>query len=141
MAKVQSLRKSEDGFTLLELIVVVALLSVLAGMAVPLYGNVAKSAERNLRVSAASTAATEIAVSILSGGTAAAKVKELNDRGATKFVYSVVPPADSGYTEADLATLGANTTSDRVFVVVRKIGDSTNWTIGGNLVPRKDSFK
>lgn len=60
----------EKGFSLIELIVVVAILGILVAIAIPVFNGLQERATRNSAESAAANAATQVASQIASGETA-----------------------------------------------------------------------
>ena len=63
-------RSSDEGFSLIELIVVVAVLGILVAIAIPVFGNVQDSARKNAIESIAANGATQVASKIVSATTA-----------------------------------------------------------------------
>jgi len=62
--------ESEKGFSLIELIVVVAILGILVAIAIPVFNGLQDKAKENSAAAAASNAATQVASEIAADGTA-----------------------------------------------------------------------
>lgn len=66
------LRKDSRGFTLVELMMVIVVLGILAGVAIPMVGNIRANAEKNKVASLVDTAVTAITLNATETGTAPA---------------------------------------------------------------------
>lgn len=67
--------KSNGGFTLVELIVVIAILAILAGIAVPSYGNYVTKAKEQAAVVEANAIKTAVVAAYAEEGAGATKIK------------------------------------------------------------------
>jgi prepilin-type N-terminal cleavage/methylation domain-containing protein len=99
-------RHSEKGFSLVELVVVVAILGVLVVVAIPVFGAVQSNARGNTLTTAAHNAASSVASAISQGAARAdltstspsAKhnvVKKMNDASVGQIVYTLAPTTAS----------------------------------------------
>ncbi len=68
-------RSSDEGFSLIELIVVVAILGILVAIAVPVFGGLQDTAKKNAVESIAANAATQVASNLAQGLAANANVE------------------------------------------------------------------
>lgn len=87
----KNLRKKKKGFTLIELIIVIAIIAILAAVAIPKFGSVRRSAEDKAMLANAKTIANAAAVLVEEGKlkttTKAEKVDEDSEVG--KYLQSI----------------------------------------------------
>lgn len=79
----------DEGFSLIELIVVVVILGVLAAIAIPIFLNLQGQAEQSAQDSVAANAATQVASNLAQPGTAADANLESLEQG--KYDITVTP--------------------------------------------------
>lgn len=88
--KTLELKPGQEGFSLIELVVVVAVLGVLSAIAIPQFTNISQKARANAAANTVATMAKECAVKMTDGG------------------GTIVIPSLQGYTRASSPTTGPN---------------------------------
>lgn len=71
-ARAARLENRESGFSMIELIVVIAIIGILIAVAIPVYGNIQQTAKDNQLKNAAAAGANVAAATLAQGGDAAA---------------------------------------------------------------------
>lgn len=89
-------RSSDEGFSLIELIVVVAILGILVAIAIPVFGNIQETARINALEAAAANGATAVAAAVADNDTAttaAAAITAINTGGDITLSLATTPAA------------------------------------------------
>jgi type IV pilus assembly protein PilA len=142
-------RNGEKGFSLVELIVVVAILGILVVIAIPVFGAIQQTARENTVKTAAANAATSVAAAIAAAdttNTVTNVITKLNGQGddveytvaanAAKTTPGVVPTGYTGKVATALDNPGFttgtvyNTTVDNVYIYA--VDKQGNWASAGS---------
>jgi type IV pilus assembly protein PilA len=101
------LKKMQQGFTLIELMIVVAIIGILAAIAIPAYQDYTIRAKVTEGLNLADSAKTAVAESFQSGGTTGLKAAAASWNSAftpTKYVSNIVVTTGTGVITVDYAT-------------------------------------
>ena len=118
-------RNLQKGFTLIELMIVVAIIGILAAVALPAYQDYTKRAKISELILAASSCRTSVTESYASGNSFAANnwgCENTATAGASKYVKSIETTADGA-----------------IIVKAQNVGDTTIDGQGVTLIPYHDN--
>lgn len=132
------MRKVQQGFTLIELMIVVAIIGILAAVALPAYQDYTRKARTSEVVLAASSARTCVSEIVQSSG-GFNNVDSCDDNFVpTQFVGNLVVAADGTITATGRGINAANEPEITLTPTVNANGDIEGWVCAGtplNLMP------
>jgi type IV pilus assembly protein PilA len=125
----------QQGFTLIELMIVVAIIGILAAVALPAYNNYTTRAKVSEVVLAASSGRTAIAEYVAATNNATIPVNMVENT-ATQYVTSV-GNSNAGVITATAANINAAVNGSTITLtptIVASDGVITSWACAGNIV-------
>jgi type IV pilus assembly protein PilA len=111
------MKKAQQGFTLIELMIVVAIIGILAAVAIPAYQDYTVKAKVQEAVSLASPAMTAMGVSCSEGSLASATNATLGLATAASI---------SGQYTTSVTAAGSSATAGTITIVMKAIGSAVN---------------
>jgi len=140
MQKIQ-MKKGQQGFTLIELMIVVAIIGILAAVAIPAYQDYTTRAQVSEGLSIASAARTAVAEHVQSVGTWPADNAAAGLAGATDYETDVINSVTvaSGVITVDYKAVGGVTSGQDLVISPVTSAGALQWTCGatGTSVPSK----
>ena len=140
-------RSMQKGFTLIELMIVVAIIGILAAVALPAYQDYTKRAKMSEAVLAASACRTSITESYQTNNSASLPTAgnwgcEVSGSGATKYVQ-LVSTNNMGSVQVTVQGTGDSTIDTKTMIltpIVTTVGTATTltgWLCGPGTIPTK----
>lgn len=117
-------RSSDEGFSLIELIVVVAILGILVAIAIPVFGNIQETARINALEAAAANGATAVAAAVADNDTttdATGAITKINTGGDITLSLAAKPAAAAAPTTVDQVCVVASPSAAWASTNVKKV--------------------
>jgi type IV pilus assembly protein PilA len=133
-AKERFMKKIQQGFTLIELMIVVAIIGILAAVALPAYQDYTKKAKVSevvLAVSSARTCVTEIFQSTGVGTAIPTSVTSCARAGTTKYTSAVGVNSGGTITATGIGDLTASTVSVTLTPTIATAAGTLDWSCSG----------
>ncbi|MFT7684383.1 MAG: type IV pilus assembly protein PilA [Moritella dasanensis] len=130
------MRVQQQGFTLIELMIVVAIVAILAGVGMPAYQNYTKRAQFTEVVSATGPAKTALEICVQTGGTNATCATQATNAVSGAFNTAVVSKVEIDFTtdKAPKITATASGSAKTYILTGAVTGARIDWTKSGDCV-------
>ena len=131
----RSLRTVQKGFTLIELMIVVAIIGILAAIALPAYSDYTKRAKVSEIILAASSARTTVAEAVSAGGLTAMPTSANVSTSTSKYVASVAYASSVITATASASGTGDSTIDGATITLTGSIvgTNQVSWVCAGSI--------
>jgi|TARA_R110000868_G_scaffold345357_1_gene606451 type IV pilus assembly protein PilA len=138
LKEIEKMKKVQQGFTLIELMIVVAIIGILAAVAIPAYQDYTVRAQVTEGLSLASAAKTAVSEFFATNGSLPASNAEAGIASSQSISGNHVDYVEIGSTGSIVVTFSATAISTRTIVLTPStLGGRVSWDCeGGNLEPK-----
>ena len=132
-------KMNKKGFTIVELVIVIAVIAILAGVMIPTFGGIIKTAnESNVKSAAAATFKDLYGVDLSDGAVDKSTESVDCDPDVTKAIAEMYTSADiavSYKASADGKTITFEYTDVKKAITVKTTDNCANWTVSAYVAP------
>jgi len=122
------MKLNKKGFTIVELVIVIAVIAILSAVLIPTFSNVIKTANESSAMQACSAAYTEALAEAYKGGTIKAEATEYTTSGGWKF--SITGDKTGVVSAASVTSAPTNYSTDKYTYTYT--ASSSSWTATAN---------